>query len=245
MDVYLVEDELFAREELKYMLLQNDGLNIVGEAEDIHEAMWEINELRPYVVFLDIGLAKGTGLDLAKQLKSLKNPPFIVFATAYDEYAVDAFDLDAIDYLVKPFNEKRVIATVKKLMRRLHTESSHQRDIELTEKDQPVDRLVVNKDEKFLVVDTDEIVYIGTENRQVFIKTMNKEHLVDIALYEIEEKLYSKTFIRVHRGYIVNLNHVSEIERWFNGTYNLKLHDGSKVPVSRSYIKDIRAALRF
>lgn len=243
MDVYLVEDELFSREELKYILLQNKEVCIVGEAEDIQHALWDIHQLHPDVVFLDIELTNGTGLDLAKQLKMLKKPPFIVFATAYDEYAVDAFELEAVDYLVKPFNEKRTIETIEKLLRWQQSRSTVS-DKE-TGKVQHNGKLVINQDEKYIVINTEDILYVGSENRQAFVKTLKQEHYIDLALYEIEQKLAPDSFIRVHRGYIVNLHNVTEIERWFNNTFNLKLIDGSKVPVSRSYMKKIRTALQF
>jgi len=246
--VYLVEDEVIARGELKY-LLQSNQVKVAGEAEDIHQAIWEIAELQPDVVFLDIHLEKGNGLELAKQLRCLKKPPFIVFATAYDEHACKAFELEAVDYILKPFDEDRIKQTLDKLAkwRRLQTtEGLPQQAPSKGEKtDRQVSKLAVIEGERIIVVDINQIVYVGTENRQVFVKTLDSKYVVDTPLYEIEQKLEGSSFLRVHRGYIINLDYVMEIEPWFNGTYNVIFRDGSKVPVSRSYIKDVRKSLGF
>lgn len=244
---YLVEDEIFAREYLKDLLSQISKIEVVGEADEIQKAISEIHQFEPEVVFLDIHLAKGNGIDLAKNLRSLKKPPFIVFVTAFEKCAVKAFGLDAVDYILKPFDEKRIEHTIEKVVKwnQLKKEDDQSQIVKEIRRSKNINKLPVVKDERIILVDIQNIVYIGTENRQVFIKTLNDKYLIDSLLYEIEQKLENFSFLRVHRGYIINLEYVNEIEQGFNGTYNLIFRDGSKAPVSRSYIKTVRQYLGF
>jgi two-component system, LytTR family, response regulator LytT len=244
---YLVEDEIFAREDLKDLLSQSNKIEVVGEADEIQNAIWGIHQLEPEVVFLDIHLAKGNGIELAKQLRSLKKSPMIVFVTAFDEYAVKAFGLDAVDYILKPFDEKRIEQTIEKVVKwnQLKKDNDQSQIVKEIKPSININKLAVVKDERIILVDIHNIMYIGTENRQVFVKTRNDTYVIDSTLYEIEQKLVNFSFLRVHRGYIINLEYVNEIEQWFNGTYNLIFCDGSKAPVSRSYIKMVRKHLGF
>ncbi len=239
---FIVEDEQFAREELKYLLTDTGDMEIIGEAESMHEALWDINECQPDVVFLDIQLAKGNGMELAKQFKHMKKQPMIVFATAYDEYALKAFELDAIDYIVKPIDEIRLRKTVDKLLThaQFYEDKPKQKDTQTEET-----KTIPAKDgDRTIIVQTDEIHYIGTENRQTYIKTAKHKYESDLLLYQLIEKL-GDDFLQVHRGYIVNVKQVSAIEPWFNRAYNLTLKDGSKVPVSRSFAKNVKQKLGF
>lgn len=244
---YLVEDEIFAREYLNDLLCQSNKIKVVGEADEIQKAIWEIHQLDPEVVFLDIHLAKGNGIELAQQLHTLKKPPIVVFVTAFDEYAVKAFGLDAVDYILKPFDEKRIEKTIEKIVKwiQLKKEDDQSQSVKEIKSNINVNKLAVVKDERIILVDIHKILYIGTENRQVFIKTLNDKYVIDSLLYEIEKKLKNFSFLRVHRGYIINLEYINEIEQWFNGTYNIIFCDESKVPVSRSYIKTVRKHLGF
>ncbi|MBU5214867.1 LytR/AlgR family response regulator transcription factor [Heyndrickxia oleronia] len=237
---FIVEDEQFAREELKYLLTETGDIEIIGESETMHEALWDIHECQPDVVFLDIQLAKGNGMELAKQFKHMKKQPMIVFATAYDAYALDAFDLDAIDYIVKPIDGVRLRKTVDKLLvhAQFHRGKPQQEDIQ----PQGTKTIPVKDDDRMIIVQVDEIYYIGTENRQTYIKTAQHKYETDLLLYQILEKL-GDDFLQVHRGYIVNLKQVSAIEPWLNRAYNLILKDGSKVPISRSYAKHVKQKL--
>ncbi|WP_066067620.1 LytR/AlgR family response regulator transcription factor [Neobacillus soli] len=244
---FLVEDELFAREDLKDILSQSNKIEVVGEADEIEAAILGIHQLEPEVIFLDIHLANGSGIELAQKLRLLKKPPFIVFATAFEEYAIKAFELDAVDYILKPFDEKRIEQTLERIAEwhQLKKEDDQSQPVKEAKSSLKINKLAVVKDERIILVDIDNILYIGTENRQVFVKAVNDKYIIDTNLYEIEQKLENHSFLRVHRGYIINLKYVSEIEQWFNGTYNLIFCDGSKVPVSRSYAKTVRQYLGF
>lgn len=244
---YLVEDEIYAREDFKELLGESNKIEVIGEADEIQKAIWDIHRLQPEVVFLDIHLANGNGIELAKQLRSLKKVPYIVFVTAFDDYAVTAFELDAVDYILKPYDEKRIEQTIEKIVmwKQLKRESDQSLQEKNIKSEKNVNKLAVVKDERIILVDIHNIIYVGTENRQVIVKTLNEKYVMDTPLYEIEQKLQSHSFLRVHRGYIINMDYVNEIEQWFNGTYNVIFYDGSKAPISRSYIKSVRKSLGF
>lgn len=241
LNVYVVEDEELARLELIYLLVNTGKVNIVGEAEDIHQALWEISEKQPDVVFLDIELENGNGMDLAKQFHNMKKQPMIVFVTAYDQYALAAFDLDAVDYIVKPIDEVRLLKAVNKLMKQNNPDMPVA-DNHAVMNSSETKSITVKDDGRMLVVDMNDIFYVGTENRQAYIKTAEHKYETDTLLYKIKEKL-GDNFVQVHRGYIVNIKKISALEPWFNRTYLLFLKDGSKISVSRSYVKTIKRVL--
>lgn len=243
MNVYVIEDEVLARQELIYLLNETGKVSVVGEAEDIHQALWDINEKQPDAVFLDIELENGNGLDLAKQFRNMKKPPMIVFVTAYDEYAVEAFDLDAIDYIVKPIDKMRLTKAVHKLIKLAGTpelESESEQPV-LENKDKRYS-ITVKEEDRIIVINTKDILYIGTENRQAYIQTIDKKYETDSLLYKIMDKL-GDNFVQVHRGYIVNIKQIAALEPWFNRTYLIVLKNGSKVSVSRSYVKSVKQVL--
>ena len=243
MNVYVIEDEVLARQELIYLLNDTGKVTVVGEAEDIHQALWDINEKQPDAVFLDIELENGNGLDLAKQFRNMKNPPMIVFVTAYDEYAVDAFELDAIDYIVKPVDKIRLTKAISKLIK-LGGQQELETEVEpsvLENKDKKYS-ITVKEEDRIIVINTKDILYIGTENRQAYIQTIDKKYETDTLLYKIMDKL-GDGFVQVHRGYIVNVKQIAALEPWFNRTYLIVLKDGSKVSVSRSYVKAVKQVL--
>ncbi len=243
MNVYVIEDEVLARQELIYLLNDTGKLKVIGEAEDMHQALWDINDKQPDAVFLDIELEGGNGLELAKQFSNMKKRPMIVFVTAYDEYALAAFELEAIDYIVKPINKNRLLKAVDKLIK-LNGTNHVETTIEsaLSTKQEKKSTITVKEDDRIIVINTKDVLYIGTEDRQAYIQTLDKKYLTDELLYKIMDKLGDR-FIQVHRGYIVNIKQIAVLEPWFNRTYLIILKDGSKISVSRSYVKAIKKAL--
>lgn len=241
---YLVEDEPFARDELKYLLSRMREVKVIGESDTMEEAVSDIKQLEPDVIFLDICLTEGSGLEVAKQMNRLKRPPWVVFATAFHQHALEAFELNAIDYITKPFMESRIGQTLEKIIK-LTEQQKAEGSLNPKPSGKRKNKLAVSQGERIIMVDMDKIVYIGTEDRQVVLKTVDARFKIDTPLYEMTHKLGSFPFLRTHRGYIVNADFVEEVEPWFNGTYNLLLCDGSKVPVSRSYIKEVREYLDF
>lgn len=242
---YLIEDEPFARDELKYLLARLREVKVIGESDTMEEAVSDIKQLEPDVIFLDICLADGSGLEVAKQINRLKRPPWVVFATAFHQHALEAFELNAIDYITKPFMEDRIEQTIEKVKKLTEQQKAEGSLTHPKTSQKRKNKLAVSQGERIIMVDMDKIVYIGTEDRQVVLKSVDARFKIDAPLYEMTHKLGSFPFLRTHRGYIVNADFVEEVEPWFNGTYNLLLSDGSKVPVSRSYIKEIREYLDF
>ncbi|WP_162199621.1 LytR/AlgR family response regulator transcription factor [Psychrobacter urativorans] len=239
----MIEDELLARQELIYLLNDTGQINVIGEAEDIHQALWDINEKQPDAVFLDIELENGNGLDLAKQFSNMKKRPMIVFVTAYGEYALDAFELDAIDYIVKPIDKVRLLKAVDKLIKlismpRLESNAEPAPSMSKEKKYS----ITVKENDRIIVINTKDILYIGTENRQAYIQTVEKKYTTDTLLYKMMDKL-GDDFIQVHRGYIVNIKQIAVLEPWFNRTYLIVLKNGAKISVSRTYVKAIKQVL--
>ncbi|CAH0282052.1 Sensory transduction protein LytR [Peribacillus sp. Bi96] len=246
MKAFIVEDEPLARDELKYLLKRSRQVEVVGEAEGIEDAMSDIPRLKPDLVFLDIELAEGNGLQLAKQLAELDPAPALIFATAYDEFALQAFELYAFDYLLKPFDEKRIRQTLDKLvkLRKIGEDESRTKSPLRTSAEQ-TGKLAVLIDDRIVLIDRDTILFIGLIEGKTIIKTEENEYKMGDPLIVLEKKLDNRSFLRVHRGFIVNVTHISEIQPWFNSTYNLIMSDGSNIPVSRTYVKELKQLIGF
>jgi len=236
---YIVDDEPFARDELKYLLIRSKQVEIIGESDCIEEAVLGISEHQPDLVFLDIELGDDSGLSLAKQIESLNPAPAIVFATAYDEYALQAFQLNAVDYIQKPFDEDRIQKTLSKIRKIQHIGNQ---DIPVRSSIKPENngKMAILVDERIILLSHPDIVYLESCEGKCTIKTMDHEFKVNETLVVLEKKLTMDQFLRVHRSFVVNLDHIAEIEPWFNSTYNLHMKDGSKVPVSRTYVKELK-----
>ena len=234
----IVDDEPLARDELSYLLKRSKEVEVVSEVDSIKRAMEHIRTNEIDVVFLDIQLADESGLELAQKLQELDHQPAIVFATAFDEYALSAFELHAIDYILKPFDETRILKTVEKVNKLL------------TKIDKPIekkstrllkqDKLAISVDERIILLTFEEIIYIFTLEGKTSVVTDKQTYRVNEPLINIERKLQNTSFARVHRSYIVNLDKIIEIQPWFNSTYNLIMSDLEKVPVSRTYTKDLK-----
>ncbi|AOH56518.1 DNA-binding response regulator [Peribacillus muralis] len=243
---FIVEDEPLARDELKYLLKRSRQVEVVGEAEGIEGAMNNIPGLKPDLVFLDIELADGNGLQLAKQLAELEPAPTLIFATAYDEFALQAFESYAFDYLLKPFDEKRIRKTLEKLVKvRKAGELETSTKPPLRTAVGQTGKLAVEIDDRIVLIDRDSILFIGLIDGKTFIKTEETEYKMGDPLIVFERKLDQRLFLRVHRGFIVNITHIAEIQPWFNSTYNLIMSDGSNIPVSRTYVKELKQLIGF
>ncbi|MBJ7572150.1 response regulator transcription factor [Bacillus halotolerans] len=236
--VLIVDDEILARDELAYLLKRTNEELEINEAENIESAFDQMMDQKPDLLFLDVDLSGENGFDIAKRLKNMKNPPVIVFATAYDQYALKAFEVDALDYLTKPFDEERVRQTMKKYKK-------VKREIDEPEQicHASQHKLALSVGESIVIVDTKDIIFAGTEDGHVHVKTFDASYSVNDTLVVIEKKLPETDFLRVHRSFVVNTEYIKEIQPWFNSTYNLIMKDGSKIPVSRTYAKELKKLL--
>lgn len=248
----IVDDELPARDELKFLLSQVPGITVIGEADNGPAAVGLAAQHGPNVVFLDIQMRGMNGLDTALALRTVAPQALIVFATAYDEYAIRAFEIGAVDYLLKPFEGERVAATVQRL-EKYHPEewqiAATRLDQALTSvAKQSVQKLAVEKNGKIILIDYDDIIYIHTHAGLVSIVTATDEYSYSGTLTELQERLQNTSILRVHRSYLVHMEKVKEIIPWFKGTYWLKLSTPAnksyiEIPVGKSQIKKLKEIL--
>lgn len=242
---YIVDDEPLARDELKYLLNRSKEVETIGESDCIEVATVEIPEHKPDIIFIDIELDAENGLSLAKALELLEPAPAIVFATAYDEYALQAFEANAIDYLLKPIDEERLKKTIEKI-NKLKNREQKKNPTALRMNKQHNEKLVILVEERMVLLNQDDIIFLQSSEGKSTVKTIEQEYKVTEPLIVLEKKLLNNpSFVRVHRSFIVHVNHIVEIEPWFNSTYNLKMKDGSQVPVSRTYVKDLKRLIGF
>lgn len=258
MRVIVVDDERPAREELVYLLGQQENIEIVGEAATGEEAFAKVQALRPDVTFLDIQLPDASGVDVARKILNEKIETAVVFATAYDQYALKAFDVNAIDYLLKPFKAERLKATIQRLERRLRDEKSlgianlSSPNAEFLKKfDQlysilkptmEYGKLKVEDNGRIYLIPSNEIIYATIEERSVRVVTEKRSYLAHYTLNELEN-LLGDSFLRVHKSFLANLSKIDSITPWFNNTYNILMQGGTEVPVSRTYVKAFRERL--
>jgi two-component system LytT family response regulator len=231
----IVEDEFLAREELKYFIKNYSSIEIAGEFEDGIEVLKFIQQNEVQVIFLDINIPSLDGVLLAQNISKFSKKPYIVFITAYKEHAVEAFEIEAFDYILKPYSETRIISMLKKL------EMSYKEQKDVAHKTSISNKINLWKNEKIIVVDIDNIYYCVAKERATYVLTKNEEYSVNLSISEFYNTLPKDKFFRCHRSYIVNITKISEIIPWFNNTYNLKLQDiDYEVPVSRSNLKEFK-----
>lgn len=235
--VVVVDDERYSREELKHLLNEFPFVEIIGEADSGESALIICMQQQPDVVFLDIEMPKMNGLEVAKNLRELKHMPYIVFATAYPNFAVEAFRYEAVDYLLKPFDEEQLIDTMTRLQKLLLKPAD---EIQIA----PSTRLAVELENEIHYIDPHAILYISRDERVSRIFTKDQPFESKMALKDLEERLKSYPFFRIHKSYLVNLNYVQKLIPWFNGAYLLELMDSEeKLSVSRNYVKALRKRL--
>lgn len=246
--VMIAEDERLAREELEYMLSRIDDLFLCPSVTNGKELLDQYEKNLPDVVFLDIQMPELEGISVAKQLRAKESPPLIVFTTAYDEYAVEAFGLDATDYLLKPFSDERLDEALTRIRKALSSQHHIGKGQSVSNqipgqalKGTKMSKLLLDDGERFIVIDPKSVYYLMRDDRVVQIYTADNVYSSKLTLQELEEKLSPFNFFRCHRSYLVNLHYVHEIYPWFNGAYNLILtnKENTKIPVSRSSAKDL------
>jgi two-component system response regulator LytT len=230
----IVDDEAPARSELHFLLDETGQVEVVAEAANVREAIERLKEKGGDVMFLDIQMPGATGLQLAEALGRLKYPPAIVFVTAYSEHAVKAFDVNAIDYLVKPVETDRLVKALAKVKVQLSN----------VPKGAPAERIPVEKGGKKLLVSIDKIHFIMAKDDYSYLHTEQDRYLSTVSLAQLEAKLEPHNFFRVHRRYLVNLSCVDEVTPVSGGTLLLTLNgEEEKVPVSRRRVSALKKAL--
>ena len=241
----IVDDEAPARERLKRYLADLEGVKVIGEAEDGLQAVQMIEARSPELVLLDIQMP---GLDGFGVVEALEDPPAIIFVTAYDQYAIRAFEIHALDYLLKPFSQQRLAKALDHARDALaegHDLGAQLRPLleGLAAEGRYLTRLAVRDRERIRVLDVGEVDWIGIENEQAMIHVGDQAYAVRRTLADLESRLDPKRFFRAHRSAIVNLDRVQEIIPWFKGSHILRLTTGAEVDLSRAQARALRRIL--
>ena len=245
----VVDDEPLARDELKYLLSAHGDCRVVGEAEDAEGALLLVARLHPDVVFLDIEMRGMSGYDAARRMLASPRPPLVVFATAYNEYAVDAFELGAVDYLLKPFEAERLARTIARIKNLKEREEDWQEAVarvaRLLEGNhrQEVKKLPVEKNGEIKLLDYEDIIYGRARHGAVEVFTAGDYYTFGGTMAELEERLNRDGFFRVHKSYLVNLKRVAGVLPWFKGTYWLIMGDRhqTQIPVGKGQVKELKS----
>ncbi|MBP2079242.1 LytR/AlgR family response regulator transcription factor [Oceanobacillus polygoni] len=238
----IAEDEQLAREELIYLLEKEQDVKLLPSAETGEQLVELYIEHEPDVIFLDVHMPGMRGVDAAKKITELvyMKAPLFVFTTAYDEYAVEAFDIEAIDYMLKPYDTERFQTAMNRIRKRMQQVESNGKRLS-NQHIQQATKLLIDDNDRTVVLSPDAIYYAVPFKRMLEIHTEDKVIHSRMTLQELEKKLQGYAFFRTHRSYLVNLNHVQEITPWFNGTSNVTLKDKKQttIPVSRAARKHL------
>lgn len=238
MKVIIVEDEILAQQELSWLIKEHSQMEIVGTFDDGLDVLKFLQHNKVDALFLDINIPSLDGVLLAQNISQFAHKPFIVFITAWKEHAVEAFELEAFDYILKPYQESRIINMLQKL------ETAFQQQLGTGASSPAVrenDTINLIKDERIIVTSIHDIYYAEAHEKMTFVYTRRDEFVMPMNITEFCSKLPAAHFFRCHRSYCVNLDKIREIEPWFNNTYILRLRDlDFQVPVSRSKVKEFR-----
>ncbi|HEX6879063.1 MAG TPA: LytTR family DNA-binding domain-containing protein [Terriglobales bacterium] len=253
LSVVIVDDEQLARDELAYLLQDTDDLDVVAQGKNGLEAVNLVKEFSPDIVFLDVQMPGLDGFGVIKKLLEKKVPlPQIIFATAFDQYAVKAFEVNAVDYVLKPFDKKRVHQAVDKARKNLQpSESSNERLDALvkmleSQKTQ-VGKLLLKANGRLFLVDQKDICYAAIEDGVITVVAANMEGQSNCrTLEELLDSLDPSMFWRAHRSYLVNINRIKEVVPWFKSSYQIRMDDRkqSEIPVSRAQTRRLRELFR-
>src|SRR6267142_2145328 len=248
----IVDDEKPARDELAFLLRGFPEINVIGQGKNGVEAVSLIKEYSPDLVFLDVKMPGLDGFGVLKKIVERKmKMPHVVFATAFDEYAVQAFDVNAVDYVLKPFDKARIAKAIARARKMLETQTSATERLEqlvsqlgaVKQNSSPPVRLLVKSQQKLLLVDGEDLVFASIEDGIISMMSRDAEGTSNYrTLEELNAALDSDSFWRPHRSYLVNIHHIKEVVPWFKSSYMLKMNDKkhTEIPVSRSQIRRMR-----
>ncbi len=248
----LVDDEELAVKRLQRLLRDETTVQVVGTAENGRKALELIEELKPDLLFLDIQMPGISGFEV---IRRLRYTPVVIFTTAYDEYALKAFETCAVDYLLKPIEKSRLAKAIEKVRRLRSDESAGDleqrldlllRTLERKQEEAFLTHIPAKIGERILVFAVEDVAYFYASDKYTFLVTGEKEYIIDRTLAELQEKLNPVRFARIHRSVIVNVAHVKEIVSLLGGRYLCRLkHQPKDLPVSRSMVKNLRQVFGF
>jgi two-component system, LytTR family, response regulator LytT len=254
MSALIIDDEQPARDELAFLLKGVPDIEVVGQGKNSLEAFGLIRDLNPQLVFLDVQIPGGDGFALIRKLIEKKvSLPIFVFVTAYDQYAVRAFEVNAVDYLLKPISKSRLEKAILKVWKRIETDESTREKIDrlvnMLEKNRQAPsktKLIVKTAGRLHLVDSDEVIYATIEDGVISITTKDFEGQSNFrTVEELQANLDPQTFWRVHRSYLININRIKEVVPWFKSSFQLKMDDRkqTEIPVSRAQTRRLREIL--
>lgn len=240
----IIDDEAPARALVQNYLEASPQIKVIGECANGFEALKEIKEHQPDIIFLDIQMPKVTGLEL---LEVLDETPQVIFTTAYDQYALKAFELNAIDYLLKPFSQQRFADAIAKVLQQLEAGNTQSKVLSPSnvKEDAMLDRIVVKKGTRLSVLPLPKVLYIEAQSDFVSIHTTNERFLKSKSMAYFEAHLPASSFIRIHRSYIVNTNAIQSLEPYDKDTYLAVISSEIKLKVSRTGYKRLKEKLNF
>lgn len=232
----IIDDETLARELVKKYLSYHQNIEIAAECSNGFDAVKKISELKPDIIFLDIQMPKINGFEM---LELVENPPIIIFTTAYDQYAIKAFEVNAVDYLLKPFSQDRFDEALNKAFSLLENKNLQAEKIkELVKthdkKNEPLERIVVKDGSEISIIPVEEIRLLEAQDDYVMIHTQQKKYLKQKTMKYFEENLNPSDFIRIHRSFIVAAKEIKKIELNEKENYQIILADKKKLPLSKS-----------
>jgi two-component system LytT family response regulator len=245
--IVIIDDESPARDIIKYYLKEVDSAEVIAECADGFSGLKSISLLKPDLVFLDIQMPRLTGIEL---VEVLTEKPEIIFTTAYDQFALKAFELNAVDYLMKPFPKRRFLEAVKKAIDKIRAgngnkEPASQLLAKKPETSAPVNRVVVRKGNAINLIPVEQIKYVEAQDDYVMIYHVGGKALKQQTMKFYEENLPKTDFLRIHRSYIVSVGEINRIEPYGKDNHIAILHSGDKLPVSRAGYKHLKEELKF
>ena len=247
--VLVVDDEPLAREKIRAMVRDDPEIEIIGECVNGREAIEAVEEHVPDLLLLDVQMPEVDGFAVLNALRS-SHMPLVIFITAYDQYAVHAFEVHALDYLLKPFDRERFAAALDRAKAQIRRERDGHLDArilallnQLEAEAKYLERLVVKSGGRVFFLPTEEIDWIEAEGNYVSVHTPKKSHLLRETISSLEAQLDPKKFIRIHRSTIVNLSRVQELQSWSHGEYRVILYNGTELTLSRNYRENLQGAL--
>lgn len=245
--IIIVDDETPAREIIKHYLAEAEGIEIIAECSDGFSGLKNISSLKPDLVFLDIQMPRLTGIEM---VEVMTEKPEIIFTTAYDQYAIRAFELNAVDYLMKPFQKRRFLEAVKKAIEKIrsgkgNTEPASQLLAKRPDMPAPINRFVVRKGNAINLIPVEKVRYIEAQDDYIMIYYSEGKALKQQTMKYCEDNLPPKDFVRIHRSYIVNVTEIKQIEPYGKDNHIAILNSGDKIPVSRSGYQQLKEELGF
>ncbi|CAG5017267.1 Transcriptional regulatory protein BtsR [Dyadobacter sp. CECT 9275] len=247
----IIDDEPIARDVIRTYLKDDLSIETVGEACNGSEAVIKILQYKPDLIFLDIQMPEMDGFEVLKEVWP-HHRPFVIFTTAFDQYALRAFEVNAIDYLLKPFDEIRFHQALGRIKERLSLQSQPRMEALVTRllqqqaetgSAQYLQRILVKETGRMLLVKTEDISHFDADGNYITLHTAAKSYTIYESLSSLEERLNPADFIRVSRSYIININFIAELETYFNGEYIVLLQTGERIKCTRSYRENLKVFL--